>query len=456
MRIRETFSSRLGFILLSAGCAIGLGNVWRFPYVTGKCGGAFFLFTYLGMLLLIGLPILIIEFSIGRGSGLSMGKAMRKLSPSYSFWHHFGPISIIGSYLLMMFYVPITGWIFSYCLQMMSGSLFSLSTAEVSQCFTDMLKDPLSMYGWTALSVIIGFSICAAGLRNGIERVVKILMIVLLGIMILLMMRALFLPGAGEALKFYLAPNWEQVQKIGIGTLLSEAMNQAFFTLSIGIGSMLIFGSYLNKTQTLTGEASLVVGLDTLIALIAGAIIFPVCFSFGVQPDAGPSLLFITLPNMFREMNGGLFWGSAFFICMLFAALTTVIAVFENIVSYCIDVFQWSRTKSTVCNALLMLILVLPCILGFNVWSGFEPLGSGTNIMDLEDFCISNNILPGGALLLVLFCTSRKGWGFHNFIREADTGRGPKFPSFLRPYLSSVLPFLILFLIFQGYMRYFS
>ncbi len=453
---RETIGSRLGFLLLSAGCAIGIGNVWRFPYITGEYGGALFVLFYIFFLLFVGLPVLTMEFTVGRAAQLNMGGALRKLEPKGTHWHKFGWMSIVGSYLLMMFYTTVTGWMLAYCWLMGSGKLSSLSPEGVGQAFGSMIMDPKGMFAWMTVAVFIGFISCYMGLRDGVERIVKWMMSILLILMVALAIHSITLPGAAEGLSFYLAPDFSKITHAGIWSVLAAAMNQAFFTLSVGIGSMCIFGSYLTKERSLTGEAMYIVILDTFVAIVAGLIIFPACFSFDVHPNAGPGLLFVTLPNVFNAMDGGQFWGTIFFIFMSFAALSTVIAVFENIISYAIDVWGMTRKKAAIVNCLAIWILSIPCILGFNEWSEFQPLGKGTGILDLEDFLVSSTLLPLGSLLFLLFCTQRWGWGWNDFLKECNTGQGLRFPAWLRVYLTYVLPLIILALFAHGYYNIFG
>ena len=454
MAQREHLASRLGFLLLSAGCAIGLGNVWRFPFITGKYGGAVFLVTYLIFLLGMGLPVLIMEFAVGRASRRNMSKAFNVLEPKGSKWHWFGCFSIIGSYALMMFYIPVAGWMLYYVFATVTGSL-AVPVEQVPTVFTSMLGNPWLMLFWSLVVSGVCFYVCNMGLQKGVERVVKFMMAGLLLIMIGLACYAISLPGAVEGLKFYLVPDFQRAWDAGILSLINDAMNQAFFTLSIGIGAMCIFGSYLGKTNTLTKESVLIVSLDTFVALTAGLIIFPACFAFGVTPNAGPGLIFITLPNVFNEMAFGRIWGTLFFIFMSAAALTTVIAVLENMISCFMDNYGWERKKAVRFNAALLTVLILPCILGFNEWSWIQPFGEGSCILDLEDFIISNNLLPLGSLIFCLFCCSRYGWGWDKFIAEADTGNGMKFPKALRFYLTKVLPVVLLVIFVQGYIQKF-
>ena len=451
---REHLASRLGFLLLSAGCAIGLGNVWRFPFITGKYGGAVFLAAYLLFLLFMGLPILIMEFSVGRASRRNMSKAFSVLEPAGTKWHWFGWFSPVGSYILMMFYMPVAGWMLYYMFASITGGL-AVPVDKVPEIFTGMLANPWLMTFWTVVVSLSCFYICSIGLQKGVERVVKFMMAGLLLIMVALAVHAVTLPGAVEGLKFYLVPDFQRAWDAGILALINDAMNQAFFTLSIGIGSMCIFGSYLNKNNTLTKESAFIVSLDTFVALTAGLIIFPACFAFGVTPNAGPGLIFITLPNVFNAMPYGQVWGTLFFIFMSAAALTTVIAVLENIISFFMDNYGWERRKSVLVNAVLLTLLTLPCILGFNEWSWIQPLGEGSCILDLEDFIISNNLLPIGSLIYCLFCCSRYGWGWDNFIAEADEGEGLKFPKALRFYLTKILPVVMIIILVQGYIQKF-
>lgn len=452
---REKFSSRLGFILISAGCAIGLGNVWRFPYITGKYGGAAFVLIYLLFLVIMGIPIMVAEFAVGRASQTSAVLSYRKLEPKGTKWHLHGYVCVAGNYLLMMFYTTIGGWMLSYVFKMMRGEFVGLNTDGVSAVFSDMLAKPLPMIFWMVVVIVLCFLICSLGLQKGVERITKWMMSCLFLILIILCVRSLTLPGAAEGLKFYLMPDFKKMAENGIGEAIFAAMGQSFFTLSIGIGAMSIFGSYIDKNRTLTGETLSICALDTTVALLSGLIIFPACFSFGVDPGEGPGLVFVTLPNIFNQMAGGRIFGTLFFIFMFFAAISTVIAVFENIISFSIDLFGVSRKKAVAVNLVLMILLSLPCVLGFNVWSGFQPLGEGTTIQDLEDFIVSNNLLPLGSLVFLLFCTSKKGWGWKNFIAEADAGKGIKFPKWARVYVTYILPVIVLFIFVMGYYQKF-
>ncbi len=453
---REQLASRLGFLLLSAGCAIGLGNVWRFPFIAGQYGGAVFLAAYFFFLFAVGLPILIMEFSLGRAAQKSWGKAFKSLEPQGSKWHKLGIIGGLGPFILMMFYIPVASWLVAYCYHTGTGALTTLTPPQVGEFFGTMLGDPKSMYGWSMLVIVLGIGTCMLGVQKGVERMVKVLMVGLLALLVILAVNSLTLSGASEGLSFYLAPDLAKAQKAGFLNLLNDAMNQAFFTISVGIGSMMIFGSYLSKERSLTTEATYIIGLDTFVAIVAGIIIFPACFTFGIAPDAGPKLIFITLPNVFNAMPAGELWGLLFFIFMACAALTTVIAVFEAIIAYFMDVYGFSRMKSNIVTFVAISIGVLPCILGFNAWASFEPLGPGTNVLDLEDFIISQNLLPLGSLFVLLFCTSRYGWGYDKFLQETNTGKGASFPKYMRFYLSYILPVIILIVFAQGYIKIFK
>ncbi len=452
---RELLATRLGFLLLSAGCAIGLGNIWRFPYISGRYGGLVFLGAYLFFLLSVGLPIMIMEFSIGRAAKKNMGKAFQVLKSENKLWHRFGVIAYVAPILLMMFYIPVTSWLVAYCYHMATGALTSLSPDQVGAFFGGVISNPADIYMWSLFVLFVCFGVCAMGLQKGVERVVKYLMIGLLLLLVILAANSLSLSGAKEGMEFYLAPDLQRAKEAGIWNLINDAMTQAFFTASIGVGNMIAFGSYFKRERSLTGEASFILGLDTFVALMAGVIIFPACFTFGIEPNAGPPLIFITLPNVFNAMTGGYFWGLLFFIFMALAAITTVIAVLECIISYSIDTWGWTRKKSLLVNFALFLFLVVPCILGFSSWSHIQPLGAGTNILDLEDFILSNNMLPIGCLVILFFCTTRYGWGFDNFIEEANTGTGMKFPRYIRFYLAYILPVFVFIVFVQGYFRFF-
>ncbi len=450
MKNREKFSSRLGFILISAGCAIGLGNVWRFPYITGKYGGAAFILMYLLFLVILGLPIMVMEFSVGRASKKSAAKSFDILEPKGTKWNRIKYLAIAGNYILMMFYTTVGGWMLNYCLKMATGKFQGLSTKEVGNVFVGMLQDPVQNIVWMIIITVIGFFVCSKGLQNGVEKISKYMMSSLLFIMIILVIRSVTLPNAMEGLKFYLIPDFGKMLDNGLWNAIYAAMSQAFFTLSLGIGALAIFGSYIDRDRSLLGESINVCILDTFVALVAGLIIFPACFSFGVDANSGPGLVFVTLPNVFNEMSGGRLWGTLFFLFMSFAAFTTIIAVFENIVSFAMDC-GWTRKKAVKVNAFALLILGVPCALGFNVLSFIQPLGKGTTIQDLEDFIISGNLLPLGSLLYLLFCTTRYGWGWNHFIEEANTGKGLKYPKWIHKYVSCVLPLVIIFIFIQGY-----
>ncbi len=456
MAERETLASRLGFILLSAGCAIGLGNVWRFPYITGQYGGAVFVLIYLVFLVIIGLPVMVMEFSIGRASGKNIAQALRILEPKGTKWHYYGPVAVAGNYLLMMFYTAITGWLIYYFISTVAGRTIGFDAAASESFFSALKGNIMTGIAFMAISVIIGFSICLGGLQKGVEKASKAMMLCLFAIMLILCINSCMLPGAGEGLSFYLIPDFQRAIEAGLSEVIFAAMNQAFFTLSIGMGGMAIFGSYTSKAQSLTGESVRVIALDTSEALMAGLIIFPACFTYGVQPDAGPDLLFITLPSIFSKLTGGRLWGALFFLFMGFAAMTTLIAVFENIIAYWMDNHGWSRKKAALVNMAAIIILAVPCILGYSVLSSFHPLGPGTQILDLEDFLISSTIMPLGSLLFAIFCAHRSGWGWDGFIKEADTGKGLRFPSWLRVYVKWILPFIIGIIFIKGYWDIFS
>ena len=448
---REKFGSRLGFILISAGCAIGLGNVWRFPYITGQYGGAAFVLIYLFFLLILGLPIMVIEFSVGRAGQSSIALAFNKLEPAGTKWHWYKYFGMAGNYLLMMFYTTIGGWMILYLIKMASGQFAGLNVSEVEMVFDEMKAQPVTMTVFMILVVALCFGICCMGLQKGVEKITKGMMLLLLVLMIILAVRSITLEGAGAGLEFYLFPDFGKVKENGIMEVVFAAMGQSFFTLSLGIGAIAIFGSYIDRSRSLTGEAVCVTILDTCVALIAGLIIFPASFAFGVNPDSGPNLIFITLPNIFNSMAGGRIWGSIFFLCMFFSVASTIIAVFENIISFAMDLTGCSRKKAVLVNFIVILVLSMPCVLGYNVLSGVSPLGEGKTILDFEDFIVSNNLLPLGSLVYVIFCTSRYGWGWKQFLAEADSGVGLKFPKWARAYVSFVLPLIVLFIFVQGY-----
>ncbi len=455
MKERESFGSRLGFILVSAGCAIGLGNVWKFPYICGENGGAAFILIYLLCLLGFGLPILICEFAIGRKSKKSIVKAFEELEPKHTKWHRFGKFGLAGNYLLMMFYTMVAGWMIAYAYRMLAGKMQVMDTEAIKTEFDMLMASPAEMIGWTVVIILISFGVCAKGLQNGVEKITKIMMLLLIGLMVVLAINSLVLPNAVQGIRFYLIPDFKKMTQNGLGTVIFNAMSHAFFTLSVGMGSMEIFGSYLNKERKLTGEAVNVLVLDTFVALTAGFIIIPACFAYGIEPDSGPSLLFITLPSVFGHMNGGRIWGSLFFVFMTFAALSTVIAVFENIIAMMMDMTGWSRKKTVGINIVLITVLSLPAILGYNVLSHIHPLGGTSTLMDLEDFIVSYNILPLGSLLFVLFCVKKNGWGFDRFLTEANEGKGMNFPKGLKAYMTYVIPVLIVAIYLKGYYDFF-
>lgn len=447
---REKLGSRLGFILISAGCAIGVGNVWKFPYMVGQYGGGAFVLIYLFFILALGVPVLTMEFSLGRASKKSPVHLYNKLEPEGSKWHIHGYFAMLGNYILMMFYTTVAGWMLKYFVDTAAGKFVGADATGVANLFGDMLADPVSLIIYMGIVVVAGFAINSMGLQNGVERVTKVMMIALLGIMVILAVNSIFLDGGSEGLAFYLLPNFNRMAEIGMKEVVVGAMNQAFFTLSLGIGSMAIFGSYIDRKRSLMGEAVNVAVLDTFVALTAGLIIFPACFAYGVEANSGPSLIFITLPNIFNNMSLGRLWGSLFFIFMTFASFSTVIAVFENIISCCMDLFKWSRKKTCFINCILIFLLSIPCTLGFNVWSGFQPLGAGTGVLDLEDFVVSNLLLPLGSLTYVLFCVTRYGFGWDKFVAEANEGTGLKVANWMRPYCTFVLPIIVLIVFLVG------
>ncbi len=445
---RDSFKSRLGFILVSAGCAIGIGNVWKFPYVAGENGGGVFVILYLLFLVLMGIPVLTMELAIGRGTQKSIFPAYRQLEPKGSKWHLHGILCVAGCYLLMMYYSTVAGWMFDYCFKFGVGEFSGVSADASADIFNNMLSNPGEMVFFTALTVILGFAVLLGGIKNGLEKVSKYMMIALLGLIVVLGVNSLTLDGAGQGLSFYLTPDFNRVGEIGWGNVISSAMNQAFFTLSIGIASMEIFGSYMSKDNTLVSESVRICSLDTFVALMSGLIIFPACFSFNVAPEQGPELIFVALPKIFINMKGGRVWGALFFLFMSFASFSTVTAVFENLVSSAIENFRISRVKSVLINCAFMLVATLPCALGFNVWSGFNLGGMG--ILDIEDFVVSSLLLPIGALIYVVFCSTKLGWGFDNYLEETNTGKGIKLGRGFRFYFRYVLPVLILIVLISG------
>lgn len=448
---REKFSSRLGFILISAGCAIGLGNVWRFPYIVGKYGGAAFVLIYLAFLVVLGLPIIIMEFAVGRASQKSAALSFDVLEPKGTRWHWNKYLAMAGNYILMMFYTTVGGWMILYFVRMTMGYFDGMNADQVAGAFTGMLSRPGIMTAFMVCTVIGCFAVCAMGLQGGVERITKVMMVCLLALMVVLAVNSVLLEGGAAGLEFYLKPDFGKMVESGLGEAVFAALGQAFFTLSIGIGALAIFGSYIGKEKRLAGEAISVTILDTLVAFMSGLIIFPACFAFGVQADSGPSLIFVTLPNVFNNMAGGRVWGSLFFLFMSFAACSTIIAVFQNIISFATDLTGCSVKKAAVINAVVIVLLSMPCVLGFNKWGFIMPLGSGSTIQDLEDFIVSNNLLPIGSMIYLLFCTSRYGWGFENFMKEANAGEGIRFPRGVRFYVSWILPLIVLAIFVQGY-----
>lgn len=459
MEKRESFSSRLGFLLISAGCAIGLGNVWRFPYITGQYGGAAFVLLYLLFLVALGLPVMSMELAVGRASQKSMALSFHVLEPKGTKWHWYSYIGFAGNYLLMMFYTVIAGWLLYYCVKTVRGDFMGLDAQQVTGEFTDMQADPMIMGVFMVIVVVLGMLVCAQGLRNGVERVNKVMMLCLLGLMVVLAVNSILLEGAGEGLKFYLQPNFRNLVydaqgKFILGEAVFAAMGQAYFTLSLGIGAIAIFGSYIGKEYRLMGEAVRIGVLDTSVAFVAGLIIFPACSAYGVAPQSGASLVFITLPNVFNHMPMGRLWGGLFFVFLFFAALSTIIAVFENILSFCMDKWGWSRKKAVLVNLVGVLVLSMPCVLGSNVWAGVRILGM--DISTVENFLVSQNILPLGSLVYLLFCVSKLGWGWDNFMAEVNAGEGLKFPKSIRFYVTYILPIVVLVIFVLGYISFFG
>lgn len=450
---REKFGSRMGFILLSAGCAIGIGNVWRFPYVAGMYGGGMFVLFYLLFLIVMGVPVMTMEFAVGRASRKSVIRSFTELEKPGQKWHLHGYIGMAGNYLLMMFYTTVAGWMLYYFYQMLTGKFTGKDKEQVAGLFQEMLESPTVLTVVMVIIVVAGILICSLGLQKGVERITKVMMLLLLFIIVVLAVRSITLEGGTEGLKFYLLPDVQRMRDVGILETITAAMNQAFFTLSLGIGSMAIFGSYIDKSRTLLGESVNIAMLDTFVALVSGLIIFPTCFAFDISPDMGPSLIFITLPNIFNHMVGGRVWGTLFFVFMTFAAFSTILAVFENIISCGMDLFHWSRKKSCLINLVALIVLSLPCVFGYNIWSAIQPLGEESTILDLEDFIVSNMMLPVGSLVYLLFCVTRYGWGFDHYLKEANTGEGIKMPGGVRFYVTFILPVLLFFLTVKGWIR---
>lgn len=447
---RESFASRIGFLMVSAGCAIGIGNVWRFPTVTGQYGGGVFVLFYLLFLVLMGAPVLTMELAVGRAGHGSAGTAYRALEPKGSKWHLHGWACLIGCCVLMMYYTTVSGWMLAYFFRFVKGTFTGLAADAVSGVYADLLADPFEQIVWMAITVLLGFFVCSRGLQNGIERIGKWMMGALFVLILVLAVHSFVLPGAGEGLAFYLLPDWNRAAEMGIGNVIVAAMNQAFFTLSLGVGAMEIFGSYMSRDYTLAGESLRICALDTCVAICSGLIIFPACFSYGVSPDAGSKLIFITLPNVFANMTGGRLWGTLFFVFMTFASFSTIIAVFQNILACLQESFGWSLKRACAVGTVFILLASVPCILGFNLWSGVQPMGPGSTVLDAEDFLVSNLLLPIGSLIYLLFCVTRWGWGFDNYLTEANTGKGLRLPRWFKPYFSVVLPLLIVFILVQG------
>ncbi len=447
---RDRLGSRLGFILLSAGCAIGIGNVWKFPWMVGQYGGAIFVLIYIACLVVLGVPVMTMEFAVGRGAQRSPSVMFRELEPPGSKWHFHGIVCLAGCVILMMFYNNVAGWMMNYFFKTATGTFEGMDTAGVEAEFGGMLGDPLWQTVFMVLAVVMGIVVCMLGVQKGLERVTKLMMVALLALMAVLAVNSLFLEGGMEGLRFYLVPNIENIKKAGIFNVIVAAMNQAFFTLSLGIGSMAIFGSYIGKDRALLGEAFNVAVLDTFVAITSGLIIFPACFAYGLNPEAGPALIFQTLPNVFNNMPMGRLWGSLFFVFMSFAALSTVLAVFENIIACLMDLTGWKRLKTCIVVGVGMLLLSLPCVFGFNIWAGFTPFGGDSSILDLEDFVVSNLLLPLGALVFTFFCMTRYGWGWKNFMTEANTGKGLKVRPWMRWAFTIVIPIIIIVIFVMG------
>ena len=470
---RESFKSRLGFILVSAGCAIGIGNVWKFPYIAGEYGGGVFVLFYLIFLIIMGIPVLTTELAVGRASKQSAVLGYKALEPKNSKWHIHGWFCIIGCYLLMMYYTTVTGWMLNYFIKFLTGTFEKIPDGATDGVFTNMLSSPVEQMIFTFTVIILGFLVCSGGLKNGVEKVTKVMMICLLGLIVVLAVNSLTLNGAGEGLKFYLLPDFGRAKEMGMGNVISGAMNQAFFTLSLGVAAMEIFGSYMSDDNTLTGEAVRITALDTFVALMSGLIIFPACFTYNIEPSEGPSLIFMTLPKIFENMQAGRVWGTLFFLFMTFASLSTVTAVFQNIIACAQDNLGWSIKKSTIVNCIVILIASVPCFLGYNIWSKVGVFSSQSkeifagstklftlnpinmDILTIEDFIVSNLLLPIGSLVFLLFCVSKWGWGFDNYIEEVNKGDGIKLKKGLRFYFRYILPILIIIIIVQGLIKTF-
>ena len=453
---REGFASRLGFILVSAGCAIGIGNVWKFPYLCGAYGGAAFILIYLLFLLALGIPVMAMEFAIGRGSQKSVAKCFDVLEPEGTSWHNLKWIGVLGCYFLMFYYTTVAGWMFNYAYRSSKGEFVKQTADYIGGQFGSMLANPGEMAFWMILVCVVGFIICIFGVQKGVENVTKWIMFALLVLMVVLAVHSVFLKGAGEGIRFYLVPDFQAMKETGIFNVIFAAMSQAFFTLSLGVGSMMIFGSYIDRKHALAEECTRITGLDTIVALMAGFIIIPACFAYGIQPDAGPSLIFITIPNLFSNMPGGQLWGGLFFVFMTFAALSTVVAVFENLIAMLMDLLGWSRQKSTIVNLVIVTIMSLPCVFGYNIWSGVQLLGEGSTILDFEDFIVSQNLLPLGVLSYILFVTRENGWGWENYLKEANAGEGMKISPGIKGFVAYVLPLIIMIVYFKGYYDFFN
>ena len=451
---RERLGSRLGFILLSAGCAIGIGNVWKFPWMAGQYGGAIFVLIYVFFLVVLGVPVMTMEFAMGRAAQKSPVKMYGELAPKKKLWRAHGYVCLSGNIILLMFYTTVSGWMLQYFFKMVKGDFVGADSAAVSSAFPEMLSDPVTMTIFVGIIMLVSTLVCMGGVKGGVEKITKVMMIALLALIVVLAVNSIFLDGASEGLKFYLVPNVENVKKAGIVNVIVAAMNQAFFTLSLGIGGMAIFGSYINKDRSLMGEAVNVAILDTFVAFVSGLIIFPACYAYGISPDAGPSLIFVTLPNVFINMPLGRLWGSLFFVFMTFAALTTVLGVLENIISCVIDITKLGRKTASLVAGVGIFVLSLPCILGFNVWSGFVPFAEGSGVLDLEDFIVSNLILPVGSLIFAVFCTTRYGWGWKNFEAEANEGKGLKVAKWMRPIMTIVIPIMTLVVFVMGLLNF--
>lgn len=447
---RENFRSRMGFLLVSAGCAIGIGNVWRFPTITGQYGGGYFVLFYLICLVIMGIPVMTMELAVGRASRKSAVRAYQTLEKPGQKWHIHGWFCMIGCCLLMMYYTSVTGWMVDYFCKFLTGRFTAgMDSEQINGVFGQMLSSPGELTIFMVIVVVAGFLICSIGVQKGLERITKVMMVALLALILVLAIHSLTLPGAAEGMKFYLLPSADSIRANGLGHTITAAMNQAFFTLSLGIAAMEIFGSYMSREHTLAGEATRICILDTFVALMSGVIIFPACFSYGVRPDDGTSLIFKTLPNVFVNMQGGRLWGTLFFLFMIFASFSTVLAVFENLLAFAVDTFGISRKKASVIGCIAILVLSMPCVLGFNVWGDLQLIG-GRGVLDSEDFLVSNLLLPIGSIIYLLFCVSRWGWGFNHYLEEANTGAGPKLPRWLRPYFRYVLPVLIVIILVQG------